>query len=86
MLRPEALSRAGLRCRDGAGSGCGDGDGVGWSRSLVTCAGEELAAPMPLGGAVWPAVELAVSIPFTAQLRTVISPTPMPMTIARRRQ
>jgi hypothetical protein len=53
---------------------------------LLTCAGEELPAPIPLGGEVWPAVELAVSIPFTAQLRVVISPTPMPITIARRRQ
>jgi hypothetical protein len=41
------------------------------------------ALPAEVG---WPAVELALSIPFTAQLRPVSSPAATPRTVIRRRQ
>jgi hypothetical protein len=84
--RPEAREWVAVRCGDGVGSGRGEGEGGGSPRSVLATAGEEAAAPAPLGGTAWPAVERATSSPFTAQLKVVSKPTPTPMTTSRRRQ
>src|SRR5262249_35586875 len=48
----------------------GDGEGALTAGDSVTCAGVGAAAPvLPPGSPPWPAVELAVSMPFTAQLK-----------------
>ena len=52
----------------------------------MTCDGLGPAAPVLPAGGAWPAVELAVSIPFTTQLRPVSSAAAAPKTVIRRRQ
>jgi hypothetical protein len=63
----------------------GEGDVTAGS-VLVCAAGVGPAAPVLPADGGWPAVELALSIPFTAQLRPVSSPTATPRTVIRRRQ
>jgi hypothetical protein len=80
---PEAWDLVVFRCRAGVASGEGEGEGAGLSLSVLTCGAVEFALP---GGPAWPAVELATSRPFTAQLSVVISPAPTARTTTRRRQ
>ena len=74
------------RCFGGTELERGEGDGVLTAGSLVTWGGVEPAAPVRPAGGAWPAVELAVSIPFAAQLRPVSSAAATPKTVIRRRQ
>jgi hypothetical protein len=74
------------RCRAGAGLGLGERDGAGGVWPVCACGGAEPAAPVPPDGAVWPAVDRAVSAPVTSQPRAVSNPKPAPRTTTRRRQ
>lgn len=65
----------------------GEGEGDLAAGVLLMCAvGVGSAGPAPPAEVGWPAVELALSIPFTAQLRPVSSPAATPRTVIRRRQ
>jgi len=82
----EAWARRACRCLERADLARGDGDGVWAAWSLLRCGLVEPAAPAPPPGGAWPAVELAVSIPFTAQLSAVSSPAAAARTVILRRQ
>ena len=83
---PEVWDLVVFRCRAGVASGRGEGEGAGRSLFVLTCGAAEFALPALPGGPAWPAVELATSRPFTAQLSVVISPAPTARTTTRRRQ
>ena len=65
----------------------GEGEGDLAAGVLLMCAvGVGSAGPALPAEVGWPDVVLALSIPFTAQLRPVSSPAATPRTVIRRRQ
>jgi hypothetical protein len=67
------------------GEGVGEDDVTAGSL-LICAAGVGPAAPVLPEEVAWPAVELALSIPFAAQLTAVSSPAATARTVIRRRQ